>query len=124
MNVKKLIGAALFAIIANGAFASESEGNSLSWAPGDGISYNETSILSTEATLNFHSKYMSYGVVYGNDPILVPGVCATFFDWAYIGVESIFDLTKGNYNIIFRKNQILIVVGCQGFEPWTVRFGA
>lgn len=96
MNVKKLIGAALFAIIANGAFASESEGNSLSWAPGDGISYDETSILSTEATLNFHSKYMSYGVVYGNDPILVPGVCATFFDWAYIGVESIFDLTKGN----------------------------
>lgn len=53
-------------------------------------------IVSAEFSLRFDSKYMTYGVVDGKDPILVPGATATFFDWFYIGVESIFDLTKGN----------------------------
>ena len=39
---------------------------------------------------------MTYGVVDGKDPILTPSAQFTFFDWAYVGVESIFDLTKGN----------------------------
>ncbi len=53
-------------------------------------------IVSAEFSLGFDSKYITYGVVDGKDPIVVPGARATFFDWFYIGVESIFDVTKGN----------------------------
>ena len=67
-----------------------------SYAPGEGVSFNETPILSTEVSLSFDSRYMTYGVIDGKDPIFTPGVTGTFFDWAYIGVESIFDLTDGN----------------------------
>ena len=67
-----------------------------SYAPGEGVSFNETPILSTEVSLSFDSRYMTYGVIDGKDPIFTLGVTGTFFDWAYIGVESIFDLTDGN----------------------------
>jgi hypothetical protein len=60
------------------------------------VSFNETPIVSTEVSLSFDSRYMTYGVIDGKDPIFTPGATATFFDWAYIGVESIFDLTDGN----------------------------
>jgi len=56
----------------------------------------ETSIVSAEFGLQLDSKYMTYGVIDGKDPILTPSAQLTFFDWAYVGVESIFDLTKGN----------------------------
>lgn len=56
----------------------------------------ETPIVSAEFGLQLDSKYMTYGVVDGKDPILTPSAQLTFFDWAYVGVESIFDLTKGN----------------------------
>ena len=56
----------------------------------------ESPIVSAEFGLQFDSKYMTYGVVDGKDPILTPSAQLTFFDWAYVGVESIFDLTKGN----------------------------
>ena len=56
----------------------------------------ETPIVSAEFGLQFDSKYMTYGVIDGKDPILTPSAQLTFFDWAYVGVESIFDLTKGN----------------------------
>jgi len=56
----------------------------------------ETPIVSAEFGLQLDSKYMTYGVIDGKDPILTPSAQLTFFDWAYAGVESIFDLTKGN----------------------------
>ena len=56
----------------------------------------EDSLVSFEVGLQFDSKYMTYGVVDGKDPILTPSAKVTFFDWAYCGVSSIFDLTKGN----------------------------
>ena len=56
----------------------------------------ETPVTSVEFGLQFDSKYMTYGVIDGKDPILTPSAKLTFFDWAYVGVESIFDLTKGN----------------------------
>jgi hypothetical protein len=58
--------------------------------------YAQNEIVSTEVSLSFDSRYMTYGVIDGKDPIFTPGATATFFDWAYIGVESIFDLTDGN----------------------------
>ena len=56
----------------------------------------EAPVVSAEFGLQFDSKYMTYGVIDGKDPILTPSAQLTFFDWAYVGVESIFDLTKGN----------------------------
>jgi hypothetical protein len=58
--------------------------------------YAQNKIVSTEVSLSFDSRYITYGVIDGKDPIFTPGATATFFDWAYIGVESIFDLTDGN----------------------------
>ena len=58
--------------------------------------YAQSKIVSTEVSLSFDSRYMTYGVIDGKDPIFTPGATATFFDWVYIGVESIFDVTDGN----------------------------
>ena len=53
-------------------------------------------IVSAEFELKLDSRYMNYGVIDGKDPILKPSAYLTFFDWVYIGIEPIFDLTKGN----------------------------
>lgn len=56
----------------------------------------KTPVVSAEFGLQFDSKYMTYGVVDGKDPILTPSATVKFFDWVYFGVSSIYDLTKGN----------------------------
>ena len=56
----------------------------------------EKSFVSGEFGLQFHSKYMTYGVVDGKDPIVTPSAKLTFGDWVYGGVEAIFDVTKTN----------------------------
>ena len=73
-------------------------GGSSGWSyePGAGISFNETPIVSAEFGVGFDSRYMTYGVIDGKDPIIVPNASVTFFDWVYFGVEAIFDVTKGN----------------------------
>ena len=72
----------------------------LSWnccaQPDGDILTLETSPVSAEAGATFHSRYMTYGVIDGKDPIVVPNASLTFFDWVYFGVEAIFDTTKGN----------------------------
>ena len=65
-------------------------------APEGAEQEEETPIVAVEAGLAFDSRYMTYGVIDGKDPILTPSASITFFDWVYFGVESIFDLTKGN----------------------------
>ena len=73
-------------------------GGSSGWSyeSGAGISFNETPIVSAEFGVGFDSRYMTYGVIDGKDPIIVPNASVTFFDWVYFGVEAIFDVTKGN----------------------------
>ena len=56
----------------------------------------EAQFVSAEFGLQFDSRYMTYGVVDGKDPIITPSAKLTFFDWAYGGVEAIFDVTKTN----------------------------
>jgi len=63
------------------------------WSMSEGVSYNEMSVVSAEVSLAFDSKFLSYGLVDNNDPILTPGVSLTFFDWVTFGVESIFDVS-------------------------------
>ena len=52
--------------------------------------------VSAEFGLSFDSKYMTYGVIDGKDPIVTPSAEISFFDTLYFGVEAIFDVTKGN----------------------------
>ena len=90
MNIKHTICA--LAVCGSAAFAAAAE----EAAEAEKGEVEETPIVAAEFALQFDSKYMTYGVVDGKDPILTPSAQLTFFDWAYVGVESIFDLTKGN----------------------------
>ncbi len=104
MNSKRMIAAFCAAGLACGALAEEAkpapaeaeESSELSWAPGDGVTYGETSVIKTEVGVAFDSRYMTYGVIDGKDPIVTPSATMTFFDWFYVGISSIFDVTKGN----------------------------
>lgn len=105
MSVKSMLAAfcsagAMFAAgaqeAAPAAEPAAEESAELSWAAGDGITYGEQSIVSTEVGVAFDSRYMTYGVIDGKDPIVTPSATVTLFDWVYFSVESIFDVTKGN----------------------------
>lgn len=99
MNTKTIKAVALGALFAGGvAFAdadAEAEGG-WSYAPGEGVSFNEQQIVTAEFGLAFDSRYMTYGVIDGKDPIVTPSATLTVADWVYFGVEAIFDTTKGN----------------------------
>ena len=56
----------------------------------------EDSIVSAEAYFGVDSKYITYGVMDGKDPIVRMNGYVTFLDWWYIGGEMLFDVTKGN----------------------------
>lgn len=95
----KIVGAvvvgALFAY--GGAFADVAEETAgWSYTPGEGVSFGEQPIVNGEFGLAFDSRYMTYGVIDGKDPILTPSAKLTFADWVYAGVEAIYDTTKGN----------------------------
>ena len=91
MNIKKMAcAAAILGCVAAATAADEAA------EAEKGEVEEEAPIVSAEFGLQFDSKYMTYGVVDGKDPILTPRAQITFFDWLYFGVESIFDVTKGN----------------------------
>ena len=66
------------------------------YTPGEGLSYGEQPIVSAEFEVKFDSKYITYGVMDGMDPIARLNGYVTFFDWWYVGAEILTDLTKGN----------------------------
>ena len=66
------------------------------YTPGEGLSYGEQPIVTAEAKVSFDSKYITYGVIDGKDPITRLTGYATFLDWWYVGGEMLFDVTKGN----------------------------
>ncbi len=103
MNIKKMAcAAAVLGCVAAATAADESAKEEQSPKSAEvaeaekGEVEEEAPIVSAEFGLQFDSKYMTYGVVDGKDPILTPSAQITFFDWLYFGVESIFDVTKGN----------------------------
>ena len=49
-----------------------------------------------EAGVALDSRYMSYGVIDGKDPIVTPSAQVTLFDYVYFGVSAIYDVTKAN----------------------------
>ena len=48
------------------------------WAMGEGVAFEGTPIVSAEVSLAFDSKFLSYGLVDNNDPILTPSAALTF----------------------------------------------
>jgi len=105
MNTK-LITMSAAAALCMGAFAAEEEkSEGWAWAMGEGITFDENPIVSTEVSLSFDSKYLSYGFVDNNDPILTPAGSMTFFDWVTFGVSAIFDTTKYGYRAGYTSRQ-------------------
>lgn len=61
-----------------------------------GETEEEDTLVSAEASLGVDSRYVTYGVLDGKDPIVRLNGYVTFFDWVYVGGEMLFDVTKGN----------------------------
>ena len=89
MNIKTIMGAAavcgcaLFATAADEIATTEGEAE-------------EDSFVSAESTLGVDSRYVTYGLIDGKDPVARLNGYLTFFDWVYAGGEMLSDLTKGN----------------------------
>ena len=104
MNIKTLTAAVLAAGCAFGALADEQKSVPTTAEAKEAKPVElekvddpeEDKLVSAEFHIGMDSRYMTYGMIDGKDPIVVPGAKLTFFDWVYFGVESIFDVTKGN----------------------------
>ena len=103
MNIKTLTAAFVAAGFAIGAVAAEkaavpTNADTKSAKPVEVEESDDLfdNLVSAEFHIGIDSRYMTYGMIDGKDPIVVPGAQITFFDWVYFGVESIFDVTKGN----------------------------
>ncbi len=94
MNSKHMMVLACAAALCGGVLAVDEKSEAFAWAPGEGISFGEQPILSTEVGLAFDSKFMSYGLVDNKDPIVTPSASVTAFDWVTFSVSAIFDTTK------------------------------
>lgn len=100
-----MVAAAALCAVAGAEEQSESASGGWAYNPGEGVSYDEQPIVSAEASLSFDSKYLSYGFVDNNDPILTPAGSVTFFDWVTFGVSAIFDVTKYGYRAGYTSRQ-------------------
>ena len=99
MNTKHMLAAFACAAALCGsvqADEAESEETKQGWnfAMGEGLTYNETPIVTAEVSIGIDSKYLSYGLVDNNEPIYTPAASLTLFDWLTFSVESVFDMTK------------------------------
>ncbi len=94
MNSKCMMSLLVCAAALGGSVqAEESESQGWSYKAGEGVSFNETPIVSAEFSFAIDSKYLSYGLVDNNDPIMTPAASLTLLDWLTLSVESIFDMT-------------------------------
>ena len=102
MNTKKLMTVACAAALCGGVWAADEAKpvpTSTANAEKKEVQVEEkddTPLVAVEAGLSLDSRYMTYGVIDGKDPILTPSAQIKFLDWVYFGVESIFDMTKAN----------------------------
>ena len=102
-TTKLIMSFACAASLFGGAFAQESEKAPEESAPkgwshamGEGLAYNGNPVLNIETSLGVDSRYMTYGLIDGKDPIFRPNITMTAANWAYFAVEGLFDITKGN----------------------------
>lgn len=90
MNAMKMTVVACSAVVCGALTAAESE--SEAEKPGFPLS----DYVAVEAGVALDSRYMSYGVIDGKDPIVTPSAQVTLFDYVYFGVSAIYDVTKAN----------------------------
>ena len=90
MNTKHLVTVACAAAFCGGVWAANNAGAAVET---EEESTSLSDYVSIEAGLAFDSKWMYYGLVDNNDPIMTPSACITFFDWVFVGFDAIFDLT-------------------------------
>ena len=90
MNAMKMTVVACSAVVCGALTAAESE----SEAEKSGFSLSD--YVAVEAGVALDSRYMSYGVIDGKDPIVTPSAQVTLFDYVYFGVSAIYDVTKAN----------------------------
>lgn len=90
MNAMKMTIVACSAVVCGALTAAESE----SEAEKPGFSLSD--YVAVEAGVALDSRYMSYGVIDGKDPIVTPSAQVTLFDYVYFGVSAIYDVTKAN----------------------------
>lgn len=94
MNSKHMmLSLACAAAFAGGVQAADSESTGWNYTPGEGISFGEQPIVSAEFSFAIDSKYLSYGLVDNNEPIMTPAASLTLLDWLTFSVESVFDMT-------------------------------
>ena len=97
LNLKKHLTKALCmmsaAILCGAARAEEPVGDQEA-AEAAEAEEDEGAAVAAEFSLSFDSKYLSYGFVDNNHPIVTPSGSLTFFDWFSIGAYGIFDITK------------------------------
>lgn len=86
MNSKHMMSFFCAAALSSGVFAAEAEATE---------EEKDNSLpVSAEFSVAFDSKFMSYGLVDNNDPILTPSAAVTFLDFLTFEVSAIFDVTK------------------------------
>lgn len=90
MNAMKMTVVACSAVVCGALTAAERE----SEAEKPGFSLSD--YVAVEAGVALDSRYMSYGVIDGKDPIVTPSAQVTLFDYVYFGVSAIYDVTKAN----------------------------
>ena len=101
MNTRKLMTVACAAAICGGVWAAD-EAKPVPTTTANAEKEvqveekDDSSLVAVEAGIACDSRYLTYGVIDGKDPIVTPSAQITFFDWVYFGVESIFDVTKAN----------------------------
>ena len=92
MNTKHLVTVACAAAFCGGVWAADNA-NANAAVEVEESSSSLSDYVSIEAGVALDSKYLSYGLVDNNDPIFTPSACITFFDWLFVGVDAIFDVT-------------------------------
>lgn len=102
MNINTITALVAAASLSGMAFAQEQDTapataeNSSLPVEAEQLDEEESPFISAEFGLAFDSKYMTYGVVDGRSPIVTPSAEVSFFETLYFGVESIFDVGRGN----------------------------
>ena len=107
MKANKMTMCGVFAAMAAGAFASDGESSKIAWAPGEGVTFGETSVVSTEFFLGFDSRYMTYGVIDGKEVTMTVKVGDRVITSKYSGTEVKCDGCE--YSIV-RQSDILAIV--------------
>ena len=101
MNTKKMMAMACVAAVCGGVWAADGDkpvpvSTENTEKEVQVEEKDDSSLVAVEAGVALDSRFFYYGVIYGKDPVITPRAQITFFDWVYVGVESVFDMTKGS----------------------------